>query len=75
MNVFTYIRWQIGGLIAALSACLAACSSEEGTPVVEEPFFTVDTSVAYYEGLTLQLGFPDSTRSWMKTAKLSSRWI
>lgn len=61
MNAFANIRWRILGMMAALVACFSACSSEEETPVVEDATFTVDTTVSYYEGLTLQLGFPDST--------------
>ena len=48
-------------MMAALVACFSACSSEEETPVAEDATFTVDTTVSYYEGLTLQIGFPDST--------------
>ena len=61
MNAFANIRWRIWGMMAALVACFSACSSEEETPIVEDATFTVDTTVSYYEGLTLQLGFPDST--------------
>ena len=61
MNAFANIRWGILGMMAAFVACFSACSSEEETPVAEDATFTVDTTVSYYEGLTLQLGFPDST--------------